>query len=31
MNMFWFGFGIGTVVGAAVMIVALALCKVGGD
>lgn len=31
MDMFWIGFGIGTVIGAGVMVVALALCKVGGD
>jgi hypothetical protein len=31
MDMFWIGFGVGTVVGAFVAILALALCKVSGD
>ena len=31
MDMFWIGFGIGTVIGAGVMIVTLALCKAGED
>lgn len=31
MDMFWIGFGVGTVIGASVAIITLALCKVGGD
>lgn len=31
MGMFWVGFGVGTVIGAFVAIITLALCKVGGD
>jgi hypothetical protein len=30
-NVFWIGFGVGTVVGVAVMIFTLALCKAGED
>ena len=31
MDMFWIGFGIGTLIGAGVLIVVLALCKMSGD